>query len=334
MAAILLTSPASAHDPGLSNLDVRIDDRAITATLALKAVDLPRVQGWRRAGPEELRARLDRFFRKALEVSVDGAPCASEAVEASADDTDIRALITFARGSGSRIAVRSAILQEVLPGHRQVAAITSGEGRTVARKILWSREDRIEGDLASLAPLPSPFAGFLALGVEHILTGYDHLTFILGLLLAGGGAWATVRLITAFTVAHSISLALAALELVKIPSAIVEPLIAVSIAYVGLENIVRKETRGRPLVVFGFGLIHGLGFAGALQEVGLGSTSTGVVVPLLSFNLGVELGQLAVASLAVPLLALLGNRLGKARFRVTASAAVFLLGVAFLAARV
>lgn len=109
------------------------------------------------------------------------------------------------------------------------------------------------------------FANFLSLGVRHILTGYDHLLFLFGLLLVAGGFFSALNIITSFTIAHSITLAVATLRVVQIPSRIVEPLIDASIVVVGVENLMRGEIpKSRRLLTFGFGLIHGFGFASAL----------------------------------------------------------------------
>ncbi|HYB98822.1 MAG TPA: HupE/UreJ family protein [Candidatus Limnocylindrales bacterium] len=144
---------------------------------------------------------------------------------------------------------------------------------------------------------------FFELGVEHIWTGYDHLLFLFGVLLAGGGIRRLVAIVTSFTVAHSITLALAALGLVQLPSGPVEVVIALSIVYVAVENILGWAGDRRALVTFLFGLIHGFGFAGILAETGL--PPGGVAVPLLAFNLGVEAGQLVVLVIVVPVLRLL-----------------------------
>jgi hypothetical protein len=145
---------------------------------------------------------------------------------------------------------------------------------------------------------PGPLArGYLVLGARHILEGWDHLLFVFGLFLLVHGAGELVRTITAFTVAHSLSLALATLSVVTLPSAPVEALIAASIVLVARE-VVRAE-RSQPtlagrapwLVAFAFGLLHGLGFAGALADIGLPHAHAALA--LLAFNVGVEVGQLA-----------------------------------------
>src|SRR6185295_2470363 len=140
------------------------------------------------------------------------------------------------------------------------------------------------------------------LGIEHILTGYDHLAFLLAVLLTGGSLAANARIITSFTIAHSLTLALATFGIVTLPPSIVEPLIAVSIVFVGIENLVRRQLASRWLVTFGFGLIHGVGFASVLQELGIGAMGAKAAIPLVSFNLGVELAQVSIAALTLPLI--------------------------------
>ncbi len=147
------------------------------------------------------------------------------------------------------------------------------------------------------------FADFLLLGVKHIWTGYDHLLFLFGLLIVTRNFVSSLKIITCFTIAHSITLAVATLSLVQISSRIVEPLIAASIVYVGIENLLRgDDPKGRRLLTFAFGLIHGFGFASVLRELGVGANGSGITVPLVSFNLGVELGQIVVAGLALPVI--------------------------------
>ena len=139
----------------------------------------------------------------------------------------------------------------------------------------------------------------LKLGIEHILTGADHLVFLLGLILVGGSLRSLIGVVTAFTLAHSITLALAAFSIFAPSPRLVEPAIALSIAYVGVENLFVTDASKRWRITFPFGLIHGFGFAGALREIALPRGQ--VPIALVSFNLGVELGQLAVLSIALPL---------------------------------
>jgi hydrogenase/urease accessory protein HupE len=139
----------------------------------------------------------------------------------------------------------------------------------------------------------------LKLGVEHILTGADHLIFLLGLVIVGGSFRSLLGVVSAFTLAHSITLALAALGIFAPSPALVEPAIALSIAYVGIENLFVKDARKRWRITFLFGLIHGFGFASALRETA--PLRAQLPIALLSFNLGVEVGQLAVLALVLPI---------------------------------
>jgi hypothetical protein len=148
------------------------------------------------------------------------------------------------------------------------------------------------------------FTRFLWVGITHILTGYDHLLYLGGLLLGCKGFKSLLGVITSFTVAHSITLGLAATNTVNIPSRIIEPLIAASIVFVAVENV---WLRGRPpkrrwIVAFVFGLVHGFGFAAVLTELGLGQDKLTLLTALFSFNIGVEIGQLTVVIPTVPIL--------------------------------
>ncbi|HKY95173.1 MAG TPA: HupE/UreJ family protein [Kiloniellales bacterium] len=152
-------------------------------------------------------------------------------------------------------------------------------------------------------------ATYTLLGVEHILLGFDHLLFVLALLLLVRGGWSIVKTVTAFTVAHSITLAAAVLGYVALPPAPVETVIALSIVFLASE-ICRVAAGEAPfaarrpwLVAFAFGLLHGFGFAGALTSAGLPQDA--VPLALVTFNLGVEAGQLAFIAVVLPLLALL-----------------------------
>ena len=156
-----------------------------------------------------------------------------------------------------------------------------------------------------LAGALDAFAAYVSLGVEHILIGVDHLLFVLGLVWIARGGWSLVRTITAFTVAHSITLVAVALGLIGAPEAFVNAMIALSIVFVGVE-VLRAErgktslTLRKPwLVAFGFGLLHGFGFASALVEIGLPDGAR--VIALAAFNVGVEIGQLAFVALVFAL---------------------------------
>jgi hydrogenase/urease accessory protein HupE len=141
---------------------------------------------------------------------------------------------------------------------------------------------------------------FLKAGVEHIVTGYDHLCFLFALILWAHRIWPVVKIVTAFTVSHSITLSLAALNIFTLPSALTESLIAASIIYVAAENFLSKNVDKRWRDTFLFGFIHGFGFASALTEMGVPQTA--VVPALAAFNIGVEVGQIAIVLAVIPIL--------------------------------
>src|SRR5437867_3522899 len=171
------------------------------------------------------------------------------------------------------------------------------------------------------------------LGVEHILTGYDHLLFLLALVLVGGPLRSVLGVVTAFTLAHSVTLAVAALGVWVPRPTLIEPAIALSIAYVGIENCVRPDMRRRWRLTFLFGLVHGFGFAGALREVALSAVQ--IPLALASFNVGVEAGQLAVLAVVLPLVSWLGGRVWFAGRGVqVASIAISAIGLCWFVVRV
>ena len=148
---------------------------------------------------------------------------------------------------------------------------------------------------------------FVPAGVDHILIGPDHLLFLVGLLLLGGTIRQLVLVVSSFTLAHTITLSLAALNIVSSPARIIEPAIALSIVYVGADNLLARGGRDmRAWIAFAFGFIHGLGFANVLREMDLPARALGW--SLLSFNVGVEIGQLIVVAAAGSLLAAVRSR--------------------------
>ncbi|MEO1031626.1 MAG: HupE/UreJ family protein [Bacteroidota bacterium] len=184
-------------------------------------------------------------------------------------------------------------------------------------------------------PWQERFLLFIKAGIDHIVPkGLDHILFVLGLFFSSLIFRSLLWQVTAFTLAHTITLALAALDIVQVPSAIVEPLIALSIVWVAVENCLFKKTnKWRPLIVFGFGLLHGLGFAAVLGEYGL---PKGNLVPsLLAFNIGVELGQLLVLIAAAALVSFIRRKSWyRQRIQIPASIMIALVGLFWFVERV
>jgi hydrogenase/urease accessory protein HupE len=234
-----------------------------------------------------------------------------------------------ARRVGS-LAIRDDLFDVLGPDHHTLARI---EGAGVTAEFAFAteaREARIPLDPSASTP---GRGGFFALGVHHILTGYDHLLFLVALLLRGGSPLALVKIVTAFTVAHSITLALAALGVVSPPDRLVEAVIAGSIMWVAVENIVATRPASRRwLVGFAFGLVHGFGFSSALGSLALAPGRRAWA--LLTFNLGVEVGQLAVIAVVLPAIAWLGRRSWRPRAVQVASVAVAAAGLVWFIERI
>jgi hypothetical protein len=145
------------------------------------------------------------------------------------------------------------------------------------------------------APIGQQITSFIGLGLEHIFTGYDHILFLISLLMLGGKLSSLVKVVTAFSISHSFTLFLAAFNIISVPSRWVEIAIALSIAYIAAEGLWNKQAEAKWPVAFGFGLIHGLGFSSVLQELTLPRTN--LVTSLASFSLGIELGQISIVLL-------------------------------------
>lgn len=216
--------------------------------------------------------------------------------------------------------------------------LSRDDSPAIVRQILSPSDESAPYPLMDAVTTPtrlSIIGQYFLLGFEHILPkGFDHILFVLGLFLLSTRTAALLWQVTAFTAAHTLTLALATVGVVRLPPEIVEPLIALSIAYVGVENVLTPKLHAwRPALVFGFGLLHGMGFAGVLSELGLPEGQ--FTAALLSFNVGVETGQLAVITLAF---ALVGWWRGKAWYRkavvVPASITVAIVGAALCAIRV
>jgi hydrogenase/urease accessory protein HupE len=183
-----------------------------------------------------------------------------------------------------------------------LATILQGDS---TQTFVFTPENRTLTLESGRTPLWSQVGSFIVLGIEHILTGYDHLLFLLALLALGGSFGYLLKVVSAFTIAHSITLTLATLDIISLPPRFIESVIALSIAYVAAENLWRKREkaeRWRWALTFVFGLVHGMGFAGILQEMQIPKSS--LVISLISFNVGVELGQLAFMTGAFSLLVL------------------------------
>jgi HupE / UreJ protein len=297
--ALLALAPATvgAHVRSTAGFgEIRQDGSTVLYELSLERDLLERAAG-DAVGP---------YLVERVQVLLDGVQCEGELAGTAPEERDGRSYTRAAleyecAGSPSGgYEVRYGVFAEsdaVVDDHTSITEYQLGDASGTFVFDAGHRElDAGEGGLLSSA------GRFVALGVEHILYGIDHVLFLAVLLLGARSFMSVVKLATAFTVAHSVTLALAALGWVSVPPEVVEPLIALSIAYVAVENIVGGETRHRLAVVFGFGLLHGLGFASTLSFTDdLGGR---LLASLVSFNVGIELGQALIVAAVFPALLL------------------------------
>ncbi len=324
---ILAIAPrASAHQTSVKYVDLAVDGARAEVQLTVAPGDVTaplHLPGDARPSPAEaatpaVAAYVSRWLR------ID--TCAARAATARAD-LDGRFVVVSWQVACPRVASRLTLdfaeFFAVDSGHEAIVTVHApGEGGEP--RVVRADQPILQvaiGDRVGLA-------GWIAAGVEHIWDGRDHVCFVLALLMvvmlerrpaqgwALRGPRATLRrtatIITAFTVAHSLSLIAAALGWIRLPGALVESLIAFSILYTAIENLILPDVRRRFALTFGFGLAHGLGFASVLQAR---LPPEHVVAPLLGFNVGVELGQLVIVAIALPLFWLAARELGAERYR-------------------
>ena len=310
MLSLAAGSSALAHDPGLSMATARLENSlsihlAMARTDAERLVTLDANHDGRISGAEFQAAlpRLQTVARQAFEVTAAGRELVPVKPVITLDEREgVQFEIPFQGVAAGALSIQAVVLKKFSHGHRQYFCLR-GSNQVLGAEMLDASRPIFRAELEEPPPCsgrPSSLREFLGMGVEHIATGYDHLLFLLGLLLVGGTLRAALEIITSFTLAHSITLALATLDVINVPPRIIEPLIAASIVFVGVQNILRRGEKKRWLLTFCFGLIHGCGFASALRDLGIGVNGGSLVVPLLSFNLGVELGQLVLAALVLP----------------------------------
>jgi hydrogenase/urease accessory protein HupE len=341
-APIAGTGLAEAHPAPFSYLDVRLDDNGITGTLVLHVVDVAHELGM--TAPESLQEaqaaeaafpNIAAFLRDRLSFAADGRALTvawdgiAPAPERHA--VQLRFHLTASPASGessgptaaaTAAATESARSVGYRPGGLSMRALLfpyDGIHQTFVN-VYEDGELRYQGIFARANTERVYYAGtvrgalavaatFVPSGVHHILIGPDHILFLIGLLLLGARPWALLRIVTAFTIGHSLTLSLAALDLLTPPSRVVEPAIALSIVFVGADNLLVRREGGRDLrlwIALVFGFVHGFGFASVLKEFGLPREALGW--SLFFFNVGVEIGQLVIVGIVASLLALIRGR--------------------------
>jgi hypothetical protein len=331
-AASLAIGAAVAHQGGTTgHAMISIAGQSVRYALSLPAEGL----GDATRDLRELAAAVARH----VTIEGDGAACSAVPAEtrpSSAGRASIEIVVLYACAAPMRtLSIHDGSDAFLGVDHHTIADIQWPGG---ARQVIFEKGQRqasiaITVDAAAERGSDGQFLFYLGLGVEHIIGGIDHLLFLLALLALATSLWQTVKIVTAFTVAHSITLSLAALGMVDVPSSIVEPLIAASIVWVAVENLVAPAGAARRWVIAGvFGLIHGLGFASALGDLALPRDV--LLRALVGFNIGVELGQLAFVAVVMPPL-IWASRPGRLpRLPQILSVIVALVGAVWLVGRI
>ncbi len=331
IAALWLTLVlvASAHDMPRSESRVEVHGREVRVALKLNLLELGGVDANGDGGIsyDELEGAIDRIYPQIKNHYVVGMPDPPTRIvlvryglsEGHVLDLDL--LYTFPRDV-TELQISSTLHRILQPGHQHLSSVDfDGDlhegvldaanstavfrgGRTSYFKTVWS---------------------FVKLGVEHIFTGYDHLAFLVGLLIVATSIGSMIKVITSFTIAHSITLALATFDVVNIPVRLTESLIALSIGYVAMENLLGIRAIARYRNTFLFGLIHGFGFSNVLHEMHLSRSH--LALSLFSFNGGVEIGQVAFLLIAYPLISYLARSRWQPQIQPAVSVTIMCLAV-------
>ncbi len=277
---------------------------------------------------------LINAIREKIRLANEGMACAptvGHLLAPSADSISVTGTVDFAcAGEVRKLSMRDDMTDVLGASHHALTLLVGPGGsdqftfEAEMREMIWSPGQRPHAVRAA--------ASYFPLGFAHVLSGYDLLLVLLLLMLRGGGWVRLLEIITAFTVAHSVTLALAGLNLVAIPDRLTGALVAASIAYVATENLFPKYAVSRRwAVALVFGLVHGFAFAQALRDIGMPHKN--LAAPLLNFNLGIEAGQAMVVLLIVPILVLMRDRPWEPKLVATISAIVLAAGLYLLVER-
>lgn len=317
---LTLLPTAAAHRPGLSyaqtdghTLDLTFARPELTGIVPLSDLDAARIL-------------LAQATVQNVQLTVDGQACRYEDSTIQAVEGDgilIRTPLDCPPGTNWHY--NAGFLTTMETGHRHYL---EAFGQPIAVLDPQHREAGFTGQSSK----SDVSLQFLQLGIEHIWTGYDHLMFLFGLLIAARRLPDMLMVVTGFTLAHTLTLSLAATGQLSLPPSIVEPAIAVTIALVGIENFFHPPARRRIIITFFLGLIHGFGFAGALAELGLPQHA--LILALVCFNGGVEIGQAAIVIVLLPLLLALHRYKDWPILEKIASSLVVLSGMYWLIARI
>jgi len=334
LVAVAFSIPVGAHTVSLTYAEVRIEERQVLWVLRLPIPEFDLLFGLDRnhdgaVDANELqlgKAQIERYVLSKVGVLSEGHPLTGSITGVHAwNDPEGHPFLQMEVRFPSpdrplkHVTLECDMLREVVSAHKTLARIeVAGE----TQEFVFENGRGFEVD--AQPPWIRSFLQFVRMGIFHIFTGYDHIAFLLGVVMIGGSFRTILKVVTSFTIAHSITLALAAFNIVVLPSRIVESGIALSIMYIALENLLFKKFDRRWIITFFFGLVHGFGFASALAEVHLSGSL--LATALFSFNLGVEVGQVCIVAVMLPVLFCMQRfRFNQAIVRFV-SLAIFLLG--------
>jgi hydrogenase/urease accessory protein HupE len=329
---------AAAHPVPFSYLDVRIEPGTLELTLVAHIFDVAhelgvyppdRLLDLSEMGPHG--NALVALLGSRLQIAAGGRKLTDgvwSAPEPLPDRQSIRLHVHYAMSGSLGSVTVTAILFPYDPAHQTFLNFYEGNALT-SQAILDRNHPQLEYFRGTGRGVFAVIGKFVAAGIHHILIGPDHLLFLIGLLLLGGSIRQLLLIVSSFTVAHSVTLSLASLNLVAPPARIIEPAIALSIVYVGVDNLMVGRGRDvRAWIAFAFGFIHGFGFANVLRDMNLPSRALGW--SLFSFNLGVEIGQLLfVVIVASALMALRSRNEAASRRLAFAGSLVVIVAGAF-----
>ena len=326
---VVIGGGLSAHPAPFSYLDIVFRDGGIRGTLVIHVIDAAHELGMEPAGlmnsevvlqrsqqlGEILRPRI--LLRSSHRLEPEWL-----STELLAEDQAIKLTYQIVDEQPGAIVV-DANLFPYDPNHQTFINIY--EGAELRQQLIYNaRSEEHTYYLGTADGAIEVMKTFIPSGIHHIMIGPDHILFLVGLLLLGGTWMALLKIVTAFTVGHSVTLSLAALNVVTPPATVIEPAIALSIVFVGADNLVRGTGRDlRMWVALVFGLVHGFGFANVLREFGLPREALGW--SLFSFNVGVEIGQLAIVLLVMAALTAIQRRSATVRQRVAFAGSIVVI---------
>ena len=338
---LLLPSQVRAHSAPFSFLDLNVQEHQITGSLVVHNFDVGHDLGIdppeRLLDPalaESVRSRLVALLTPRLSIQTDRVLTPEwQRIEVRPEQNGLRLVFRIPIPRPATIAVRAQLFPYDAVHQTFLNVYEDGDLRQQTVFASDAAEHvyyvgTVQGALAVMRT-------FVPSGVHHILIGPDHILFLIGLLLLGGTRTTLLKIVTAFTLGHSLTLSLAALSVVSPPARVIEPAIALSIVFVGADNLVRGAGRDlRAWVALVFGLVHGFGFASVLREFGLPREALGW--SLFAFNVGVELGQLAIVLFVATALAMIRQRSASIGSRVAwaGSVVVTTAGAYWFAVRV